>query len=177
MEADETLMVRVQRGDGRALEALVGRYERRLFGFLARRGEHGRAEDLFQETWLRVVRGRTGFDPGRRFSTWLYQIANNLCRDLARRRAVETRELLTLHDSASAGSRSGAPPADVHLDVRRRLLALPERLREVLVLRYFEGLAESEIAAVVGVPPGTVKSRLHAALRALRGQEAPGDGD
>jgi len=180
MEADEALMVRVQHGDGRALEALVGRYDRRLLGFLGRRGAAGRADDLFQETWLRVVRGAGGFDPSRRFSTWLFQIANNLCRDVARRHAVETRALegarapAAVHGGAAAAP--GALAIDLRLDVRRRLDALPDRLREVLVLRYFEGLSEGEIAAVAAIPGGTVKSRLHAAVKALRGQEA-GDVD
>lgn len=176
MEADEGLMVRVQHGDARALEALVGRYDRRLLGFLGRRGPAGRAEDLFQETWLRVVRSAAAFDPSRRFSTWLFQIANNLCRDLARRHAVETRGA-DAGGALPAALHGGAArvPVDVKLDVRRRLEALPDRLREVLVLRYFEGLSEPEIATVAGVPAGTVKSRLHAAVKALRGQETPID--
>lgn len=175
-------MVRVQHGDARALEALVGRYDRRLLGFLGRRGPAGRSEDLFQETWLRVVRSAASFDPSRRFSTWLFQIANNLCRDVARRHTVETRvsesgrTLSSALHGGAAAARS-AVPLDVKLDVRRRLLALPDRLREAIVLRYFEGLSEAEIASVVGVPAGTVKSRLHAAVKALRGQETTSDVD
>jgi RNA polymerase sigma-70 factor (ECF subfamily) len=176
MEADERLMERVQRGDGRALEILIQRHGQRLHRFLTRRGDAARADDLFQETWLRVVRGRASFDPARRFSSWLFQIANNLCRDLARRRAVEVRELHGLQARAGAAADAGrSGSAELKLDVRRRLGALPERLREVLVLRYFEGMAEAEIASVVGVPAGTVKSRLHAAVKALRLQEVEPD--
>lgn len=167
-------MRRVQQGDGRALDALVERHRRRLYGFLARRAPDGRRDDLFQETWLRVVRAKDRFDPTLRFSTWLFQIANNLCRDGARRSAVESRERArAAADAAAAATHGGgAPGPDLRLDVGRRLARLPERLREVLVLRYFEDLPEREIAAVVGVPPGTVKSRLHAAVRVLRGEEA-----
>ena len=85
-------MERVQGGDDRALSERLERYRAPLFGFLARRlGDAASAEDLFQETWLRVVRARARFDPQRRFSTWLFQIANNLCRDRFRRSGTERR--------------------------------------------------------------------------------------
>lgn len=167
-------MRRVQQGDGRALDALVERHRRRLYGFLARRASDARRDDLFQETWLRVVRAKDRFDPTQRFTTWLFQIANNLCRDGARRRAVESRERArAAADAAAAATHGGgAPGLELRLDVGRRLARLPDRLREVLVLRYFEDLPEREIAAIVGVPAGTVKSRLYAAVRVLRGEEA-----
>ncbi|HYB13654.1 MAG TPA: sigma-70 family RNA polymerase sigma factor [Myxococcota bacterium] len=160
-------MVLMQRGDGGAFELLLERYQQRLFSFLRRRAAPQRAEDLFQETWLRVVRARESFDPGRRFSTWLFQIANNLCRDGARRSAVEARE--QAERKSDMAFQGGVAALDAKLDAQQRLARLPERLREVLVLRYFEDLGEREIAEIVGVPPGTVKSRLHAAVRALRG--------
>ncbi|HME73290.1 MAG TPA: sigma-70 family RNA polymerase sigma factor [Myxococcota bacterium] len=162
-------MVLMQRGDATAFELLLQRYRQRLFGFLLRRASPQHTEDLFQETWLRVVRARESFDPARRFSTWLFQIANNLCRDGARRSAVEAREQARLKSDVAAHGGAGVAALDAKLDAQQRLARLPERLREVLVLRYFEDLGEREIAEIVGVPPGTVKSRLHAAVRALRG--------
>lgn len=165
-------MVRLQTGDESALAALMDRYKGPLYGFLNRRVEGSAADDLFQESWLRVVRARDRFDPRRRFSTWIFQIANNLCRDRGRRRAVEIRHLDEL-----ARSRRDAPvraprlPVELRLDMRRRLEALPERLREVLVLRYYQQLPERDIAEILGIPRGTVKSRLHAAVKALRAQE------
>jgi RNA polymerase sigma-70 factor (ECF subfamily) len=120
------------------------------------------------------VRARASFDPARRFSTWLFSIANNLCRDAGRRSAVELRERAAVQH-AGEQTASMAPGIDARLDVGRRLALLPERLREVLVLRYFEDLGEREIAEIVGVPAGTVKSRLHAAVRTLRGQIEVGD--
>ena len=163
-------MVLLQRGDPTAFERLLERYQRRLFGFLLRRvPAQQEPEDLFQETWLRVVRARESFDPARRFSTWLFQIANNLCRDGARRSAVEARERTQLQSEVPTPGSVAAAALDAKLDAEQRLARLPEPLREVLVLRYFEDLAEREIAEIVGVPPGTVKSRLHAAVRVLRG--------
>lgn len=161
-------MVLLQRGDAAAFELLLQRYQERLFGFLLRRTAPQQTEDLFQETWLRVVRARDTFDPARRFSTWLFQIANNLCRDGARRNALEVQEQGRLQSEVPAPVCAGASPLDAKLDAQQRLAQLPERLREVLVLRYFEDLGEREIAEIVGVPTGTVKSRLHAAVRALR---------
>jgi RNA polymerase sigma-70 factor (ECF subfamily) len=173
VDSDEALMARVQQGDEAAFEALFGRYRAPLYGFLARRVGDASADDLFQETWLRVVRARQRFDPGRRFSTWLFQIANNLGRDLGRRGSVRARGRDRLM-SATAGPARREPALDLRLDMHRRIAALPEPQREVLLLRYYHQLPEREIAQVVGVPPGTVKSRLHAAVRALRAQEAGG---
>jgi RNA polymerase sigma-70 factor, ECF subfamily len=173
-------MVRLQAGDDAALALLMDRYKRPLYAFLSRRAGDSAADDLFQESWLRVVRARDRFDPRRRFSTWLFQIANNLCRDRARRRAVEQRHLDVQSQEPCERSTAGNRVA-LRLDFGRRLAALPDRLREVLVLRYYHDLGEREIADVLEVPPGTVKSRLHAAVRALRAQEQvagePGRGE
>jgi RNA polymerase sigma-70 factor (ECF subfamily) len=171
-------MERVQGGDDAALAELFTRFRSRLYGFLVRRAGESAADDLFQETWLRVVRGRARYDPRRRFSTWLFQIANNLCRDRARRRAVQARSHGALKEAMrSDPQRLSAPPLDLRLDVHRRIARLPERLQEVLLLRYYHQLPEREIAAVVGIPAGTVKSRLHSAIRMLRAQEVGHDAD
>ncbi len=158
-------MVQVQAGSERALVALVERWRAPLYGFLQRRSSPADADDLFQETWLRVVRGRGRFDVRRRFSTWLFQIANNLCRDRFRRgaSAARGREILAAAPSESA------PDAELRLDLAQRLATLPDRLREVLVLRFYRDLGEREIGELLGIPVGTVKSRVHSALRALRG--------
>ena len=166
-------MLQVQAGSESALTTLVERWRAPLFGFLQRRRSASDADDLFQETWLRVVRARRRFDPRLRFSTWLFQIANNLCRDRARRGAswLRAREALAATPPAAPAAQGGSSDTDLRLDLARRLSALPDRLREVLVLRYYRDLGEQEIAGVLGIPPGTVKSRLHAAVRALREQE------
>lgn len=169
MATDEDLMIQLQGGDETALAMLMDRYKAPVFGFLNRRVGPDDADDLFQETWIRVVRARSRFDPKRRFSTWLFQIANNLCRDLGRRRAVRRRAMGEQLAQAEQQPRSQAPaPVGERQDVMRRLDALPGRLREVLVLRYYQDLQEGEIAEVLGIPRGTVKSRLHAATWALR---------
>jgi RNA polymerase sigma-70 factor (ECF subfamily) len=175
VDSDEQLMIRVQAGDEDAVTELVTRWRARLYGFLMRRAPDV-ADDLFQETWIRVVRAAERFDPSRRFSTWLFQIANNLCRDRARRRAVEESYRQTVREEIQHDAgRLDPPPLDLRLDMHRRVHALPERLREVLLLRYYHRLSEAEIANAVGIPRGTVKSRLHHAVRALRQQMAEAD--
>ncbi len=167
MASDEELMRGVGQGDERALASLVERYAARIHAFLTRvTGDRDDADDLLQDTWMRVARGARGFDAARRVRPWLYGIATNLARDLHRRRAVRVRAV----EHGNVGADEAATvfrPVD-RIDMRERLAQLPERLREVLVLRYFDGLDEAEMADALGIPRGTVKSRLHGALRELR---------
>ena len=162
MAADEALVAAVADGDGRALEELCRRWERPLFQFIHRHTGGRDAEDLYQETWLRVVRAARRFDPRRRFSTWLFQIALNLCRDWHRRPPPEPL------DPADADAVAGADrPPDAAIDARRLLAALPEPQRSAVILRYYHDLGEDEMAEILGCPRGTVKSRLHSAMRRL----------
>jgi len=159
---DEALMQRVAAGDEPALAELLRRYERPLSSFLARSTGGVDVDDLYQETWLRVVRAADRYDPARKFSTWLFQIAVNLCRDRARR------------GRPAVGSYVGEPAAAdtsetalQRIDARTMLAHLSEQQREVVVLRYYHDMSEAEAAEVLGCPRGTVKSRLHAALARL----------
>jgi len=166
--SDEELMARLQAGDERALEQLMQRYQSPLYGFLTRRVGSA-ADDVFQETWIRIVRARERFDLERRFAAWLYQIANNLCRDRYRRVGAMRRAVDSFRSEDETLREASTLPEPGEGDaMRERVLALPERLREVLVLRYYEDLGEEEMARVLGVPRGTIKSRLHAAVKALR---------
>ena len=162
MVTDEALMRAVAAGDERALETLCRRYERPLHQFLARYTGGRDVEDLYQETWLRVVRAAGRFDPARRFSTWLFQIAVNLTRDWQRRPPPEPVDPSTLEATASA-----VPSPDAALDAQRLLAALPEPQRAVVILRYYHDLGEEQVAEILGCPRGTVKSRLHQALARL----------
>jgi len=166
MEADdEMLMAAVAAGDGSALAELCGRWEQPLFRLLARQTGGRDVDDLYQETWLRVVRGAGRFTAGRPFRPWLFQIAINCCRDWARRRRVDPLE----HAAELPDERSGGGPArvDAILDAERLLAALPPVQREVVLLRYYHDLPEGEVAEILGCPRGTVKSRLHHAIARL----------
>ena len=167
---DEELARSMFAGDERAAGELVARYQGPLFGLLYRlTGNAADAEELFQETFVRVLRASARFDPSRRFRPWLYAIAVNLARDRAQRQAHRaTPELRPAAELPEAGGDGGERSQLLRLDLLRALAALSEAHREAVVLKYFEGLEEKEIAEATGVPRGTVKSRLHHALENLR---------
>jgi RNA polymerase sigma-70 factor (ECF subfamily) len=163
MRADEQLMTAVAHGDQRALAELLRRWEWPLQQFIARHTGGRDVDDLFQETWLKIVRAAPRFDPQRRFSTWLFQVAVNTCRDWHRRRPPEPAEVVD-------GAAPGGDPAEgvaAALDADRLLAALPADQRAVVLLRYYHDLGEAEVAEVLGCPRGTVKSRLHHAIARL----------
>jgi RNA polymerase sigma-70 factor, ECF subfamily len=171
MRSDADLVRAVGEGDGAALAELCTRWERPLYRFLHRSGTGDDADDLFQETWIRVVRGARRFDPERRFSTWLFQIALNLTRDLGRRRARTDPDA-----AAEPVDAEGSDRIERAIDARRLLDALPEAQREVVVLRMFADLGEDECAQILGCPRGTVKSRFHIAVKRLAERARGGEG-
>src|SRR5947208_7412209 len=128
MATDEELIAAVASGDGRGLEELCRRWERPLYQLIARHTGGRDVEDLYQETWLRVVRAARRFDPRRRFSTWLFQIALNLCRDWHRRPPPEP------VDPDTAELRAPDEPIEAAIDARRLLAALPEAQRSAVIL-------------------------------------------
>jgi RNA polymerase sigma factor (sigma-70 family) len=162
MATDEALIGDLARGDELALRELLQRYERPLSSFIYRHTGGHDVEDLYQETWLRVVRQAAGFDPTRRFSTWLFQIAVNLCRDWHRRARPE---LLPLAEAVAAPAELGRSEAG--LDAARLLALLPQAQREVVILRFYHDLTEEQVATILDCPKGTVKSRMHHALARL----------
>src|SRR5512139_2224756 len=170
--ADAQLARRVQRGHTSDVAPLVKRHHSPLLGFLYRLtgGDRPLAEDLTQETFLRALRSIQQYQNSRPFKPWLYAIAVNVARDHFKR--AETRHAVTLTDDELL-----ALPAPIELDDaieldRPRLIAaimaLPVQQRETLILRYDQDLSLAEIAAVLSIPIGTVKSRLSLGLRQLR---------
>lgn len=174
---DEQMMWRVRMQDDEgAFARLVRRWEPPIQRLCERMtGDAHRGEDLAQETFVRVFARRKDYRPDGKFSTWLWRIALNLCYDELRRR--QRRLELSLDDEAgeSAAELEGAsapePAPDKALArqeqaelVRLALGRLPEAYRTVLVLRHFEDLKFREIAEVLEVPEGTVKSRMAEAL-------------
>jgi RNA polymerase sigma-70 factor (ECF subfamily) len=162
MATDEALIGEVAHGSEPALRELLRRYESPLSHFIYRYTAGRDVEDLYQETWLRVVRAAARFEPGKRFSTWLFQIAVNLCRDWRRRAPPEASDA-----AGETAAAEGVERIDAGVDVLRLLGRLPPQQREVLILRYFHDLTEDETAAVLECPKGTVKSRMHQALARL----------
>jgi RNA polymerase sigma-70 factor (ECF subfamily) len=161
MASDEDLVGRLVDGDELALRELLRRYERSLSHFIYRHTGGRDVEDLYQETWLRVVQHAARFDRSRRFSTWLFQIAVNLCRDWHRRPPPDPAP------PSERSSSSELSATEARIDATRLLVSLPEPQREVVLLRYYQDLTEDEVAQILQCPKGTVKSRLHSALARL----------
>ena len=184
--SDEALLRRYERaGDADAMEALVRRHAAALGAFLAGWGGDAEAEDLAQETWLRVLRSPGSFRGGS-FRAWLLRVARNLAIDRSRRRAPA----LWL-DAPAEGAGPDAPPlvevlpddgapapdaALLGAEDRARLLAavraLPGPQRDVFLLRA-AGVAFADIAARFGIPLNTALGRMHYAMKALRAAFAP----
>lgn len=175
---DEILLRKWLAGDEVAFEALFQRYSAALFRYFSRLGARGGlAEDLTQETFLKVLTGAGGFDPLRKFSTWLYAIATNAWRDQHKRtrRRLAWSALLGSWGHRLAGGEQPLTDlmrreAAVH--VEEVLQSLPDEVRAILVMKHFQGLRYEEIGEVLGIPLGTVKSRLHAAVMQVRGRLA-----
>lgn len=163
--SDARLVDSVRRGDERAFEELVHRYERRVLGVVRRFiADPGHAEDLAQETFLRVFRSLDQFDPSRRFGPWVFQIAVNLSLDWLRRR--QRRVWLRLFTDRSS-DRPPDPPApnphsqdELQQEVQRVLERIPEKYRTVLVLRDLENFSTSDIAAILKRKETTIRWRL-----------------
>ncbi len=179
--SDEELLAAFQQGDPGAFERLLRRHRGPLFTFLVRMtGDREKAEDLAQETFLRLVKGAAAWEQRARFQTWLYTIARNLCVDQSRRDKFRRADSLDaegpgdeppLVDSVAAegpGPDRGAESARLRPLLQAALLSLPVEQREVFILREQAGVPFKEIAEVVGVNENTVKSRMRYALEGLR---------
>jgi RNA polymerase sigma-70 factor (ECF subfamily) len=163
---DELLAIRCQLGERAAFDELIERYAGRLRGFVRRvANSESEADDLVQDTWLRVLRGMPGLREPARLRSWLFGIAHRVLIDRLRLRYAEPAHapIEVLVDEADL--------QDEHLrqdQVEHGLAALAPPEREAVVLFYLEQLSLAEMAEVTAVPVGTVKSRLHRARTRLR---------
>jgi RNA polymerase sigma-70 factor (ECF subfamily) len=164
------LVRRAHDGDRQALEALVARYDRYVFGVaLLTLGDRAAAQDAAQEALIKAMRGLKGFEARSTFRTWLYRITVNTCRDWQRRRS--RRRETPLDEAPPLSTAHG--PLQSTLDRERRqavwrvVQALEPALREVVVLRYYLDMSGAEIAEATGAPAGTVYWRLNQARQAL----------
>jgi RNA polymerase sigma-70 factor (ECF subfamily) len=182
--SDEDLVARSVAGDTDSFNELVRRWERPIYALAYRQiGREEDARDVCQETFLRAYRALGGFRGQAKFSSWLYRIALNLCRDWLRRERrapmVQVPEDVDVADLVAA--RAPVESFEEHVArralgraVRRALARLPEEQRTVIVLKEYHGLTFQEIAELVGCPLSTVKTRLYQGLVVLRRQLARG---
>jgi RNA polymerase sigma-70 factor (ECF subfamily) len=164
-------------GDPDTLDGLIERYQHRLFRYLlSLTGNRAVAEDVFQDTWIRVLERGHQYRAQWKFEVWLFAIARNLTIDLARRKRTLSLDDLMDPVEGVPFEPSTADPSPFEqvlagehaLSMERNLERIPAVYREVLVLRFQEDLALEELATIVSVPLSTVKSRLYRGLAALR---------
>ncbi|MHC5038917.1 MAG: RNA polymerase sigma factor [Planctomycetota bacterium] len=182
--SDEELMLEVKGGDEEAFTELVSRYERSLISYFFRQGwDRQLAEDHAQEVFLRIFRARLDYEPRAKFRTYLFRIARNLWIDYIRSRKGGGR-VLSLSQPFSESEEGGAlqerlkgdgpPPsakmrrADIREKIREAIEFLPEDQKTVFLLCEVDGMRYSDVAEMLGIPVGTVKSRMHTAMSKIR---------
>ena len=181
---DEELVARSVGGDADSFNELILRWERPIYALAYRTiGREEDARDVCQETFLRAYRALPGFRGQAKFSSWLYRIALNLCRDWVRRErrtpVVQPPEDGDLMEMAAATEPSESiedlvARKDLTRSVERAMALLPEEQRTAIVLKEYHGLTFQEIADLVGCPLSTVKTRLYQGLTVLRRELARG---
>ena len=185
MQTDEELVTLSMGGDSESFNQLVLRWERPIYALAYRTlGREDEARDVCQETFLRAYRALPGFKGEAKFSSWIYRIALNLCRDWMRKKrrtpVMQAPEGVDLADLADRAAARG-PVESIETLVARRQLSqrvavamrtLPEEQRTAIVLKEYHGLTFQEIAEMQGCPLSTVKTRLYQGLSVLRTQLA-----
>jgi RNA polymerase sigma-70 factor (ECF subfamily) len=175
---DEELVARSKTGDTESFNQLVRRWERPIFALAYRTlGREEDARDITQETFLRAFRALPGFKGDAKFSSWLYRIALNLCRDWMRRdrrtplvavpEGVEV-EQLAAEQGPVASVEDLAARAELTREVAKVMALLPEEQRQAIVLKEYHGLTFQEIADLMKCPLSTVKTRVYQGLTTLR---------
>ncbi len=182
--SDEELLGCFCRGQREAFGMLVRRYEGELYGYLRRYlGDANLADDVFQNTFLQLFTKIGSYEPGRPVRPWLYTIATHQAIDALRRNGRhptvsldqdreetgqgEFPQLLSVLESRVPGPLDQVQGEERRQLVRAGLEQLSDSLRQVVILAYYQGLKYKDIAAILGIPVGTVKSRLHGALAKL----------
>jgi len=184
--SDLEAVTRAAEGDHEAFRVLVERYQGRAFGLALRvMGDEEQARDVVQDAFLKAYRSLDRFEGRSSFYTWFYRVVMNLCIDAKRRqppgRMVEWDEGHALQtpvgtglDAVDPGRQQESGPAgdleraELRETLQRAIAALPDDARQTLILREVDGLSYSEIAKLLGIPKGTVMSRLHHARRRVR---------
>ena len=180
-EQDGHDMARLAGGHDAALNNLMERHAEKLFHYLVRSLQSEEdAADLAQETFVKIYQNRTKFDTGQKFTTWLYAIASNLVRDRYRWRSRHPQVSLDAENDTAGSSLRNTLPADEPLPdqslqtgeraevVRKAVGALPQELRQPLVLAVYQELPQTEIAAILNCSTKAVETRIYRARQQLR---------
>lgn len=166
---DAALMALTRDGDHAAFGKLVTRHQKMLLNYFRRAGVYSDAEDLVQQTFLRLYRYRKRYKPQAKLTTFLFLLARQVWIDNLRKlkRAERLVDALA-HEPEPPAAVAGSSAAEGALDVAAAVAALPETMRQVVELGVYQDLPYAEVARILGIPLGTVKSRMFNAIRALR---------
>ena len=176
--SDEELIARFQQGDNYAFDLLVKRYKDPLLNFIYRFiGEKNEAEDIVQETFLRLFKNKHYYKEIAKFSTWIYTIAGNLAktelRKRKRRKLFSISHYLSTEKDYDIPDETTSPESDTNTlitdkIIQRAIDKLSPKFKQVIILRDIQGFSYEEIAEIVGIPLGTVKSRVNRARLKLQ---------
>jgi RNA polymerase sigma-70 factor (ECF subfamily) len=176
---DEELVARSVAGDTDSFNQLILRWERPIYALAYRQiGREDDARDVVQEAFLRAFRALPGFKGQAKFSSWLYRITLNLCRDWMRRErrapfvqppeGVDVDDLASVETSTAESAEDAVTRQDLSRKVASAMLVLPDEQRSAIILKEYHGLTFQEIAELQGCPLSTVKTRLYQGLSVLR---------
>ena len=172
--SDEALMSAIAKGDKKAFDEIYSRYSAPLLGYFMRMmwRDREKAEDFVHDIFAKIIRKPEAFDPSRIFKTWLYSVANNMCKNEYKRQEVRknTSTGLDHHYAVSDGNVNvmhEVQDAQFREELERGLEELDEKHSEAFKLRHLDGLSIKEIAEVLNISDGTVKSRLFYATKYL----------
>lgn len=171
---DEDLMRSFTEGDKRAFEQIYARYESFMVNFFYRKlwSDRIKAEDFAHDLFTKIIDKPESFDLSRNFKTWLFSVANNMCKNEYKKQEVRKNTGYDVPEGVEAQDETRQPDAEVDAgnfneELKTELNKLNEKHREVFMLRHFEGLSLNEIAETLEINAGTVKSRLHHATKTL----------
>ncbi len=171
---DEDLMRFFLKGDEKAFEQIYDRYEAFMVNFFYRKlwSDRIKAEDFTHDLFTKIIDKPESFDPNRTFKTWLFSVANNMCKNEYKKQEIRKPTGYDLPEGVDAKDHNqlqdvGVDASNFNEQLKIELNKLGEKHREVFMLRHFEGLSLNEIGETLGINTGTVKSRLHLATKTL----------
>jgi len=166
---DELLVLRSQEGDLRAFEELVARWQKRIWRHAYHLiGQEDAAWDVVQDTWVGIIRGISKLKDVASFPRWAFRIATNKCADWIRREQKRRQGSRAFAKEQQPSGEHALRRNEAYQNLRAAVELLPRDHRALLSLRHVEGFSTAEMAEVLGIPEGTVKSRLHNARKQLR---------
>ena len=188
MQSDNQLIQKAQKGDNKAFEELVTRYDKLVLNIAyAYRNDKDDADDIYQEVFLRVFRGLKNFQSRSKFSTWLYRIAVNVCIEFKRKSKVHSHESISKNidgEDENGGNYEAVFESGLETDktalnnelknvIQYEVNKLPQQLKMAFTLKYYQGFKIKEISSMMNCTEGTVKSYLFTSSRKLRDKLKP----